>query len=81
MLRIVNCVSLVTYRLQGMEMLIIKVHNDGTGSNESANYDYGVYVNYRRIANGRIKGHNRDDGWEKLIARLLNESKAKPPYK
>ena len=52
-------------------MLIIKIHNDGTGTNESANYDYGVYINERRITNGRIKGHDRYNGWQELVKKLL----------
>jgi len=52
-------------------VLIIKIHNDSTGSNKLANYNYGVYINARRIANGVIKGHNRSDGWQKLVHRLI----------
>ena len=60
-------------------MLIIKIHNDGTGTDESANYNYSVFVNNRTIAHGRIEGHNRCDEWEELVARLLsnNTEKAK----
>jgi hypothetical protein len=54
-------------------MLIIKIQNDGTGSDQSANYNYGVYINDRRIANGLIKGHNRSNGWQRLVRCLLNQ--------
>ena len=60
-------------------MLIIKIHNDGTGSKKSANYNYTVHRNNYRITHGRIEGHNQSDGWEELVARLLsnNTEKAK----
>jgi hypothetical protein len=55
-------------------MLIILIHNDGTGTNESANYTYEVRVNNDRVlAEGVIKGHNREDGWEKLVQMLLED--------
>lgn len=54
-------------------MLIIKIHNDGSGNNDSANYDYTVFVNKKIIAEGRIERHNRNDGWKKLVARLAEE--------
>ena len=47
-------------------MLVITLRNDGTGTDESANYDYEVSVNWRPIADGRIEGHNRADGWRVL---------------
>ena len=53
-------------------MLIIKIHNDSSGTDESANYNYGVYVNERRIANGYIKGHNRKDSWEVLVNKICD---------
>ena len=61
-------------------MLIIKIHNDGTGTNKSANYNYGVYVNSWRIAHGRIEGHNRNDGWEALVGRLLSSNTEQDSY-
>ncbi len=54
-------------------MLIIKIHNDSTGSNESANYNYDVLVNTRKIASGRIVDHNRDDGWVELVKRIVEK--------
>jgi hypothetical protein len=56
-------------------MLIIKILNDRSGTDESANYNYGVYVNERRIANGRVEGHNRNDGWDVLVRRICNPDK------
>jgi hypothetical protein len=54
-------------------MLTIQIRNDGTGTNESANYDYTVYVNSTLVASGRIESHNREDGWRKLLQRLVQE--------
>jgi len=55
-------------------MLIIKIQNDSTGTNESANYKYQVLVNQTAIESGEIRGHNRDDGWRKLVKQLVDES-------
>lgn len=59
--------------------LIIVFHNDGTGTETSANYNVGVFINKRQIAKDRIEGHNRADGWERLVRRLdaNNRSNAK----
>jgi len=54
-------------------MLIIKIHNDSTGSNELANYNYDVLVNTSLIASGRIVDHNRTDGWVELVKRLVEK--------
>jgi hypothetical protein len=48
-------------------MLTIDVHNLSTGTDESANYEYFVSVNYKVIAKGVFSGHNRKDGWEVLV--------------
>jgi hypothetical protein len=48
-------------------MLTIQILNDGTGTNESANYEYRVHVNGDLVRLGLIKGHNRDDGWAALL--------------
>lgn len=54
-------------------MLIVKIHNNGTGTNEKANYDYGVYVNETLIAMGNIYDHNRNNGWVNLLEMLVKE--------
>lgn len=54
-------------------MLIIRLHNDGTGSDESANYNAEVRVNLDTIWLGRVEGHNRADGWPTLL-RLLADA-------
>lgn len=42
-----------------------------------SDYDYVVSINDRRVlARGKIEGHRRKDGWQALVARLLDaESK------
>ena len=55
-------------------MLIIKIQNDGTGTPEIGNYRYQVLVNSTSIEVGDIKGHKRSSGWQKLVARLLENS-------
>ena len=56
-------------------MLIVKVHNDGTGTEESSNYNCEVLVtlsptNLITIAKVRVEGHNRADGWRELLKRV-----------
>ena len=57
--------------------LILCFHNDATGNEASANYDVEVVVGdgtrtgSRTIARGRIEGHNRKDGWERLVMEYL----------
>ena len=56
-------------------MLTLKIHNDGTGNKLKGNYDYSVFVNYEKIAEGRVENHNRLSGWEGLICQLADELK------
>ncbi len=51
--------------------LILIIHNDGTGTDDSANYNVTVRVNERVIATRRVEGHNRADGWEELVRRIV----------
>lgn len=52
-------------------MLIIHIINDGTGTDDAANYSYGVWINHEKIASGHVKGHNRADGWRALVRELV----------
>lgn len=52
-------------------MLTIYIHNDSTGTNDKANYDYIVYINNHEIDRGRITGHNRDDGYKELLKMIV----------
>jgi len=54
-------------------MLILKIHNDGTGDKLIGNYNYSVFINYDKIAEGRVENHNRLLGWEELIKKLAKE--------
>jgi len=54
-------------------VLTIKIINDGTGTQESANYDYFVYVNGWKIASGHVNGHNRADGWQELLRMIAEQ--------
>lgn len=59
-------------------MLTIRVHNDDTGTEESANYNVRVSVNGKPIWQGRVTGHDRKEGWPELlrqIATAAEESK------
>lgn len=42
-------------------------HNDGTGDMRTGNYDYQIKINERVIAQGHIQGHDRKEGWTRLI--------------
>ena len=55
-------------------MLIIKIQNDGTGIPEVGNYRYQVMINSTVIESGDVKGHRRSQGWQKLVARVLENS-------
>ena len=53
-------------------MLIVLVHNDGTGTEKRANYDYEVRINNEVIERGHIQGHDRKDGWQALIREIAD---------
>ena len=55
-------------------MLIIKIQNDSTGTPEVGNYRYQVMVNSTVIEIGDVKGHKRGQGWQKLVALVLENS-------
>ena len=57
-------------------MLQILIHNDGTGTNEKANYVWKVDVNGIQIATGRVFGHNRSTGWRQLLRELIDAAEA-----
>lgn len=59
-------------------MLIVLVHNDGTGTTECANYNYEVKVTetstrLKRIAVGWVEGHEREQGWRGLLRRIVDD--------
>lgn len=54
-------------------MLVLNMRNDGSGDEETGNYDYSVMINYEIIANGRTEGHKRAYGWKGLIIKLATD--------
>ena len=54
-------------------MLIILFRNDGTGDQETANYEVTVRVNQFELERTRIEGHRRADGWRELVRMLLEQ--------
>jgi hypothetical protein len=52
-----------------MKMLTLYIRNVRT-KNDIADYDYLVMVNARKIAEGKIEGHKRADGWKPLVKRI-----------
>lgn len=50
--------------------LHIIVHNDLSGPDHAANYNYEVRINDDVISTGRITNHNRRDGWQTLLRKL-----------
>jgi hypothetical protein len=59
-------------------MLIITLHNDGTGDLHYGNYDYEVFVNQKKISSGRVENHNRKIGWEALVKDLAAQLAINP---
>jgi len=55
-------------------MLTINIRNDGTGTDDAANYAYTVMVNREVIASGEVKDHKRLDGWRALVRQVLRET-------
>ena len=56
-------------------MLTVYIVRDATYQDDkAARYGYIVQENYNTIASGRIKGHNRADGWRELVRRVLKET-------
>ena len=55
-------------------MLIITIHNDGTGNEEFGNYNVVVKINEAVIWQGRVEGHYRKWGWPDLLDRVILEA-------
>ena len=54
-------------------MLIITIQNDKSGTLDSRNYDYSVYINTHKLAKGRIEAHDPVKGWQGLIRQLAED--------
>lgn len=48
-------------------MLIIKIHNDGTGTDQIGNYDWTALINWKVIGQGRVENFERERGWQELL--------------
>ena len=58
-------------------MLIIEFVNDMTGDADVAHYHYRVRMKQQLIAEGQIRDHHRDLGWQQLVRRLLQGEEEK----
>lgn len=56
-------------------MLRVLIWNNDTGSDSSANYEVDVLINATPLAKLEIKGHNRKDGWIKLLEQIVEVAK------
>lgn len=56
--------------------LYVKVHNISPASNVVCNYEVAVRVNERVIYEGVIFGHNRANGWTKLLHMIADDGDA-----
>lgn len=60
-------------------MLIVTMHNDGTGDEEIGNYDCEVLITLTptkllKIAHARVNGHDRRKGWRFLVRQVLRNA-------
>ena len=55
-------------------MLTVYIRNVKTVK-DIADYDYLVFINAEKIAEGKIKGHKRSDGWQPLVKRIADHGK------
>lgn len=53
-------------------MLTVYIQNVHT-ENNIAKYKYLVFINDVRIEQGKIAGHDRDDGWAKLVKKIAEQ--------
>lgn len=52
-------------------MLIIKIRNDGTGTNQIGNYYWTALINgWKVIGQGRIENFERERGWKELLKEI-----------
>lgn len=59
-------------------MLIVYVHNDGTGTEKVGNYDVTVKINTRTLWKGRVEGYQRKCGWKQLLKHIVSIAKETP---
>jgi hypothetical protein len=65
-------------------MLVVQIHNDGTGTELHSNYDWSVSITVRdgnddvflrKLASGRIEDHDRRQDWRKLVRKVVHPSR------
>ncbi len=56
---------------------ILIVVNDGTGSQESSNYNYEARINERVLMRGKLRGFNRNRPWWCLVAQIVMQQSAR----
>lgn len=54
-------------------MLTLYIQNVKTTADDIADYRYVVMVNAEKIAEGKIRGHRRADGWGVLVKRIAEQ--------
>jgi hypothetical protein len=57
-------------------VLIVRIHNDGTGDKRIANYDWDVSITASptelvALQRGRIEGHDRTQDWSVLVGKVV----------
>ena len=62
-------------------MLTLSIIQEGVDNqaDDTRKYRYDVRINYKTIASGKVKGHNREKGWEALIQQILDERVKQEP--
>lgn len=54
-------------------MLILLIHNDSTGTQLIANYDWELRINTTTLAQGRVEQFDRTKGAAKLVAKVSQQ--------
>ena len=70
--------ALMRQTRKSLAILIVKIHNDGTGTEQSANYNCEILVTIsptelQLISMVRVEGHKRSDGWRKLLQSIAED--------
>jgi len=56
-------------------MLILTVHNDGTGTDRIGNYDVKAYINKRLLGSGRLENFKRYKGYKTCLKKAVESLK------
>lgn len=55
-------------------MILLKIWNDGSGTEEVGNYEWCAYVNEELIEDGVYEGHRRSEGWRSLVKKIMEKN-------